>query len=380
MTEPYSLPPKADILVVDDTPENLRLLMGILAKQGYKVRPTTNGKNALAVARRESPDLILLDILMPEMDGYSVCKELKADPNFTNIPVIFISALNEPIDKVQAFAVGGVDYISKPFQLEEVVARVENQLRIQSLQKQLQEKNSLLEQINLKLKHSNNALEEFAHVVSHDLQQPLQCIIGYTQILEYQQQNILNQEAKSYLNKILESGMWMQSFINDLLNHASLESLGGYLTPIDCNQVLKQALNNLQIAIDEQKAQVTSDSLPIVMGNQTLLIQLLQNLLSNALKFSRPEVPLEIKILVEEKEGEWLFKIQDNGIGIKPKNFERIFQVFQRLEQETKTSGTGIGLATCKKIVELHGGRIWVESQMGLGTVFYFTIPASVIQ
>jgi len=374
-TERGSLPPKADILVIDDTPENLRLLMGILTKQGYKIRPITSGKNALEVARREPPDLILLDILMPDMDGYSVCQQLQADENLKDIPVIFISALNETFDKVKGFAVGGVDYISKPFQIEEVLARVENQLRIQSLQKQLKEKNYLLEKLNQNLINSNRELKQFAHIVSHDLQQPLQCIIGYTQLLEYQQQDLLNQEGKLLINKILNSGRWMQKLISNLLDYASLENQGKNFTTIDCNQVLNQVLNNLQVKINERGANIIYGSLPTVMGNETLLIQLLQNLLDNALKFARPEVPLEIKITVAENEEEWLFGVHDNGVGIDPENFEGIFQIFQRFNKDKNKSGNGIGLATCKKIVELHGGKIWVESHLGLGTVFYLTIP-----
>ncbi len=169
------------ILIVDDTPDNLRLLSKTLTEQGYEVQCAINGKLALMAVTNEPPDLILLDIKMPEMDGYEVCERLKTQEETAEIPVIFLSALDDVFDKVKAFKVGCVDYITKPFQVEEVFARIENQLTIRRLQRQLQDKNFKLEQLNQELQRSNQELEEFAYVVSHDLQQPLQTITGFAE-------------------------------------------------------------------------------------------------------------------------------------------------------------------------------------------------------
>ena len=164
---------KGNILVVDDTPANLRLLAGMLTKHEYKVRLIPNGSLALKAVQTAPPDLILLDIMMPEMDGYQVCERLKADETTHDIPVIFISALDEVLDKVKAFAAGGEDYVTKPFQVEEVLARVESHLNLRALQKQLQQANAELMQANISLTESNQELDAFAHTVAHDVKNPL---------------------------------------------------------------------------------------------------------------------------------------------------------------------------------------------------------------
>jgi two-component system, sensor histidine kinase and response regulator len=360
------------ILVVDDTPVNLRLLMTVLTTEGYKIRPCSSGRQALATARVNPPDLILLDILMPGMDGYEVCKYLKSDDRTRDIPVIFLSALDEVFDKIKAFELGGVDYITKPFQVPEVIARVRTQLILCQQQKQLREQNSLLQNSNRELARSNEELEQFAYTVSHDLQQPLQGILGFSKILRMQYLNQMDREADRYVTRIISAAERMQRLIGDLLNYARVTT-ACQLIPTDCNQVLEEAIANLQMVISQQNARLIYGKLPTVCGNETQLIQLFQNTISNALKFSRPLVSPEIEISAKRKDDQWLFCIRDNGIGIDSKNFDLIFKLFQRLD-DRNINGTGIGLATCKKIVDRHGGQIWVESQLGKGTAFYFTL------
>jgi two-component system, sensor histidine kinase and response regulator len=360
------------ILVVDDTPENLRLLMVVLTSEGYQVRPCVSGMRALAAAKMNPPDLILLDILMPEMDGYEVCQYLKSDDKTRHIPIIFLSALDEVFDKVKAFEMGGVDYITKPFQVQEALARVRTQLTLSQQQKQLHDQNFDLQKINRELSRSNEELEKFAYIVSHDLQQPLQGILGFAKILRMQYLDTLDREADRYVTRIIGAADRMQNLIENLLNYARVDT-NCQLSPTDCNRVLEAAIANLQMAIFQQNACLIYGKLPIVQGNETQLIQLFQNTISNALKFDRPEVPLQIEISAELKGEQWLFCVRDNGRGIDPQHFDRIFQLFQRLD-DRQTHGMGIGLATCKKIVDRHGGQIWVESQLGEGTAFYFTL------
>jgi DNA-binding response OmpR family regulator len=178
-----SATPKADILVADDTPANLRLLFQMLTEQGYKVRPVPDGQWALRAARSTPPDLILLDIRMPKMDGYQVCEQIKADERTRDIPVLFLSALGEKEDKVKAFAVGGVDYITKPFQVEEVLARVRTHLSLRALQKQLEAANERLVRSNAELRERNEELDAFVHTVAHDLKSPLAIAAGYAEML-----------------------------------------------------------------------------------------------------------------------------------------------------------------------------------------------------
>jgi two-component system, sensor histidine kinase and response regulator len=361
---------QGDILLVDDTPDNLRVLSAMLTNQGFEVRKALSGQRALASVRADPPDLILLDIKMPEMDGYTVCQYLKDDPQTREVPVIFISALDDALDKVRAFAVGGVDYVTKPFQEMEVLARIEHQLRIQRLQQQLMEQNQ-------ELARSNRELEQFAYVVSHDLQQPLQSVTGFVRLIQLKYQNRLDDIALDYLNRIHDTGSRMQQLIQDLLAYSKVSNQTQELKPIDCNSVLQQVIENLQIAIAEKQVALTHDSLPTVMGSETQLIQLLQNLISNAIKFIRPDVTPKVNISVTRQDNQWLFGVHDNGIGIESHNLERVFEIFQRTQSAANYPGTGIGLATCKKIVENHGGQIWVNSQLEIGTTFYFTIAPS---
>ncbi|NER22188.1 MAG: response regulator [Symploca sp. SIO1C2] len=367
--------PKQNILIIDDTPENLHFLSNGLARKGYEVKCAISGSIALLRVFAELPDLILLDIKMPEMNGYEVCEYLKANEKTREIPVIFLSALHEVSDKVKAFASGGVDYITKPFQFEEVLARVENQLTIARLQKQLQQQNLRLQELNEELLKSNQELEEFTYIVSHDLQEPLRAVSSFTQLLAENHQSYLNSEANEYIAFIVDGTTRMSQLIKDLLAYSRVGKQVREFELTDCKMVLADVLADLQITIAETSAKITYDSLPTVMGDSVQLAQLFQNLISNAIKFHRPEIAPLIKISVELKNNEWLFGVHDNGIGIKTRHFERIFQIFKRLHTFGHYPGTGIGLAICKKIVEHHEGRIWVESELGVGTTFYFTIP-----
>ncbi|NJK39121.1 MAG: response regulator [Oscillatoriales cyanobacterium RM2_1_1] len=368
--------PKWNILVVDDTSDNLRLLSETLGQRGYEVQCAINGQLALATIQYGLPDLILLDIKMPGLDGYEVCAQLKANPTTAQIPVIFLSALDEVQDKVMAFQAGGVDYVTKPFQVEEVLARVSHQLTIRQLQVQLQQQNIKLHHLNQDLTRSNQELEQFAYIVSHDLQQPLQTITGFAELLLGLGSSLQTQEElEEYVTPILEEGIRMQELIKSLLNYNRVETSQRKLEIIDCNIILKETLKKLQLTIEESGAIVTAANLPEIWGDRVQIGQLFQNLISNGIKYRRPGVLPKVIISATRKSTEWMFEIHDNGIGIKPENFNRIFQIFQRLHAYQDYPGNGIGLAICKKIVERHRGRLWVESEIEIGTSFYFTIP-----
>jgi light-regulated signal transduction histidine kinase (bacteriophytochrome) len=422
--------PLGNILVVDDTPENLRLLSTMLTHRGYAPRCVINGQMALRACNSNPPDLILLDIMMPEMNGYEVCQHLKSEPKTREIPVIFISAKDEVFDKVNAFAVGAVDYISKPFQFEEVLARIESHLTLRNLQKQLKEQNVLLleeitsrlavektlyeknqilqEEIsnrlavekalqeqnlllqqeisnrkraesallksNQELARSNAELEQFAYVASHDLQAPLATIASYAQLLEKRYKDQLDSQAIKFITNIVQGCTRMQTLIDDLLEYSRVGRSQKPFELADCNHVVQQAIANLQGAIRNAQAVVTYSELPEVMGDISQLVQLFQNLLGNAIKY-RHDAPPTVYITASQHEENWLFSVSDNGIGIAPQHQERIFQIFQRLHTQREYSGTGIGLAICQKIVERHGGSMWVESEPGQGSTFHFTLP-----
>ncbi|MEW6755280.1 MAG: MEDS domain-containing protein [Candidatus Latescibacterota bacterium] len=227
------------------------------------------------------------------------------------------------------------------------------------------------------LARSNRELEQFAYIVSHDLQEPLRGVTGFLSLLQSRHAPRLAEEARGYIQWAVESAAHMSRLIEDLLSYSRLHTSEQQLSPADLNAALERALANCAAALAESGAQVTSDRLPTVTGNATQLTQLLQNLVGNAAKFRRPDVAPRVHVSAGEADGEWVVSVQDNGIGIAPDQAERIFQVFQRLHTRRAYPGTGIGLAICKKIVERHGGRIWVESTPGEGSRFRFALPCA---
>ena len=244
----------------------------------------------------------------------------------------------------------------------------------EELEARVQERTAALNEANASLVHSNRELEQFAYVASHDLQEPLRAVNSYTQLLARKYEGNLDAKADKYIGYIIEGATRMQQLINDLLEFSRVGTRAKELKPTACEAVLSQVRDNLMVAIAETNAVVTHEPLPTVMGDETQLIQLLQNLISNAIKFRREEPP-RVHVSAVQREKEWAFEVRDNGIGMESEYFERIFMIFQRLHSRSEYPGNGIGLANCKKIVERHGGCIWVESTPGVGTTFHFTIP-----
>lgn len=224
------------------------------------------------------------------------------------------------------------------------------------------------------LERSNAELEQFAYVASHDLQEPLRVVASYSQLLARRYQDKLDSDANDFIDFIVDGATRMQILINDLLSYSRVGSRGKEFESTDLNKVVESALHILELSLEDNAATVTYDNMPTLMADSIQLVQLFQNLIGNAIKF-HGDVPPQIHLGVERKPNEIVFMVRDNGIGIAPQYAERIFLVFQRLHGKEEYPGTGIGLAICKKIVERHGGRIWMESVPGDGSTFFFTIP-----
>ena len=242
------------------------------------------------------------------------------------------------------------------------------------LQKYKQAEEALTRQAQ-ELFRSNAELEHFAHVASHDLQEPLRMVRSYVQLLERRYKEQLDEDADEFIHFAVDGAERMQILISDLLQYSRVSTHGRPFAPTACSAALDHALANLKVAIEESGAIVTYDELPEVMADESQLTRLLQNLIGNAIKFHKKDTRPEVHIGVEHADGEWTFSVRDNGIGIDPEDFERIFMIFERLHTQAEYTGTGIGLAVCKKIVERHGGHMWVESEPGRGSTFYFAIP-----
>ncbi|MDK2952316.1 MAG: hypothetical protein PWQ77_1981 [Kosmotogales bacterium] len=253
---------------------------------------------------------------------------------------------------------------------EEILKHMETENELQK------HKNNLEEMVSLRtaeLTRSNKELERFAYITSHDLQEPLRMISSYLQLVEKRYKDELDEDAKDFINFAVDGAKRMQILINDLLRYSRVGTKNIEFQPVNCEEILKNTLNNLEVAIEESGAKITHDYLPIIKGDKTQLGQLFQNLIGNSIKFKGENSP-EIHIKAEDEGDFWRFFFKDNGIGIDSKYYDRIFQIFQRLHNRDKYPGTGIGLAICKKIIERHGGNISVESESGKGTTFIFTL------
>jgi PAS domain S-box-containing protein len=243
-----------------------------------------------------------------------------------------------------------------------------------NLELKVKERTNELEEVINALKHSNEELEQFAHVTSHDLREPLRMITSFLQLLEKRYDNQLDDDAHEFIEFAVDGAKRLDSMINDLLKYSQVKSMEREFVQVDTEKVLDDTLLNLKVPIDENNAIITHDPLPKIIGDKEMLIQLFQNLISNSIKYRSDKSP-EIHISAVKEGNEYCFSVKDNGIGISPDHLKRIFVIFQRLHTHEEYVGTGIGLAIAQKIVHQFGGQIWVESEEGKGSIFYFTIP-----
>jgi len=410
------------ILVVEDSATQAFKLRHFLLQHFTKVTVAAHGGEAFPILESEPPALVISDVNMPEMDGYELCQRIKGDPRFAAIPVILITALTDPSEAIKGLQCGANGFLTKPYEEEHLLARIQFLLanpalcgspgnapaeagveivfggkkyfiasereRILDLllstyelaiwkNRELQTVTEKLEAQTRELQRSNRELDQFAFVASHDLQEPLRMVTSYLSLVERRVADRLDEKEKSFLHFAVDGARRMQQMISDLLAYARLGLKSHEATPVDLNAVLAGALANLEIARAEKGARVTHDVLPTLPVEAPRFTQLFQNLIGNAFKFTVPDRTPEIHLGCVRGADGWHFSVRDNGPGIAAKDFERVFVLFQRLHSREEYPGTGIGLSVCQKIVERHGGRMWVESELGQGTTFHFTVPAT---
>jgi signal transduction histidine kinase len=383
-----------DILAIDDTPANLSVLSDMLREYGYRVRVANSGRRGLEAAQQAKPDLVMLDISMPEMDGFEVCRALKADPDLADVPVIFISALEEVIDKARAFAVGGADYVQKPFQVEEVLLRVTHHLRLATLQNLLREKNQSLEaaleeakvlnrefvRINERLRVSEELQSHFLATMRSEINNPLNAIMGLA--AQIHGGGLPLDRARELASFIESEAKHLDFQIRNIFAAADLEAGTAVptLSQVDVASILTNLLDSFSGALAAKSLKVRlvpppeAEALPFGTDAGMLRI-ILANLLANAIEFS----PAGGEILLETRlEGDELsLSIQDAGIGIREEDQSLIFDRFRQLEQGASRvhQGPGLGLAVTRALVELMQGTIEVQSQPGAGARFSCRFP-----
>lgn len=370
------------ILVVDDEPINRQILVNMLTVQGYRFTEVASGEEALQAVQGASFDLVLLDIMMPLMSGYEVCRTLRQTYSMQELPVVFLTAKGQDEDLVSGFAAGGNDYLTKPVRRMELISRVRSHLELTDLHRHLEtlveQRTRRISELNEELEARNAELERFTYTVSHDLKSPLVTIKGF---LGFARQDALSGNAERVhkdFDRIAMATDKMHRLLESLLDVSRLSRLAPDKETLDIAEVIQRAAQ--QVAEEHPSIAMHVDiqpDLPQVIGDRQRLYEIFENLLRNSAQFMGEQTSPRVHVGCKSCEDWHSFYVRDNGIGIRAPYLEKVFDLFERLEDQGE--GTGIGLTLARRIVESHGGKIWAESEgLGHGTTVYFTLPVLV--
>ena len=366
---------KPKILIVDDRPENLVALETVLRDMDVELIKATSGNEALKATLYHNFALALLDIQMPEMDGYELAGILREDEKTSYLPFIFISAVyTDNLNVFKGYEKGAFSFITKPFQPEILINKVKFFVEKHQQEIQLYELNKSLEKKNEELQYINKEMESFSYSVSHDLRAPLRALDGYSKMLGEDYGNVLDAEGKRLLGNIQYNAKKMGQLVDDLLSFSRLGKKEVQRCEIDMTEMVQSILAEMQSS-EPYKADIKINSLEPAIADRSLISQVMINLISNALKYSGKKEKPQVEIGSEKIENETTYYIKDNGVGFDMNYVSKLFGVFQRLHSESEFSGTGIGLATVHRIIVKHGGKVWAKSKLNEGATFYFTLP-----
>jgi signal transduction histidine kinase len=364
---------RASILIVDDTVDNLQLMTGMLTQQGYEARPVPSGKLALQAVANDSPDLILLDITMPGMSGYEVCERLKAEEHSKDIPVIFISALDEAMDKVKAFGVGGCDYVTKPLQYEEVFARVESQLALRRARLELQRSYASLRELE-------QLRDNLVHMIVHDMRSPLSALLAMGWLLKESLAGQLEQGRLAELGMMLAAADRLRGMVDAVLDVSRLEAGRMPIERVDTDvvQIVHKVIASLRALEPEREVSVFAPEPVRVACDENLVRRVVENLIGNGFHHTREGLALRVSVIEEPGGGGARVMVHDQGLGVPDELKTKIFDKFGAASSRSGTQryhSVGLGLALCKLAVEAHGGEIGVADNPDKGSTFWFTLP-----
>lgn len=385
---------KINFLIIDDKSENLAALESILESPAFNLVKATSGNEALRLALEYDFALVLLDVQMPDMDGFETAELMRGIEKTKNIPIIFITAINKDEKYIfKGYESGAVDYLFKPLDAQILMSKVrvfvdlykqkkllqrqtyeleQKMTELSTILLELQNKERLLERQAMELQNANQELRDFAYIVSHDLKAPLRAIGSLATWIAADYADKFDEEGKEQMQLLMGRVNRMHDLIEGVLQYSRVGRVREAIVEVDLEEIVSEAID--MVAPPDRFRIEVAENLPKLRFERTRILQVFQNLVSNAVKYN-DKLAGEIRIGYNEEGEFWKFHVADNGPGIEEKYHSKIFQIFQTLKHRDEIESTGVGLTSVKKIVELYGGKIWVESKPGSGATFYFTIP-----